>query len=104
MAGLVVLCTTPDRRSARRLAEALVAERCAACVTVIPQGESVYRWKNKVVKTSEALLVIKTTARGYVRAEKTIRSRHPYSVPEIIGLPIRSGSKDYMKWLTACVR
>ncbi|RIH89796.1 divalent-cation tolerance protein CutA [Calidithermus roseus] len=97
--NLVVLCTVPDEDSAQSIAHALVAEGLAACVNVLPRLTSVYRWEGEVTSGEELLLIIKTRQERYAALEARIKELHPYTVPEIIALPIQHGSKDYLDWL-----
>lgn len=96
----LVLNTCPDGETARRLAEALVEEKLAACVNILPGLSSVYRWKGAVEHEAEHLLLIKTTAGRYPELEQAIRARHPYEVPEIIALPLSAGSAPYLDWVS----
>ncbi len=77
----------------------MVEERLAACVNVIGGLTSFYWWEGKVQKDSEALLVLKTTEDAYDLLERRIRELHPYTVPEIIALPVVRGSGDYLLWV-----
>jgi periplasmic divalent cation tolerance protein len=97
--NLVVLCTVPDEGSAGRIAQALVAEGLAACVNVLPRLSSVYRWEGEVRSSEEVLLILKTRQERYAALEARVKELHPYTVPEIIALPIQQGSKDYLDWL-----
>lgn len=97
----VVLCTVPDRDHAGRIATALVEERLAACVNIVPGLVSVYRWQGAVHNDDELLLLIKTSADTYPRLETRIRALHPYELPEIISVPIQTGQADYLQWLTS---
>lgn len=97
---IVVFCTTGSREEAERLAGALVGERLAACVTIVGPVLSVYRWKGKVERGEEYLLVIKTKRSLYSRLESRLRELHSYEVPEIVALPIVEGLKDYLSWLS----
>jgi periplasmic divalent cation tolerance protein len=96
---LVVLCTCPDRDSAVDLAQTAVNQRLAACVNIVPGIASVYRWQEKIETDEELLLLIKTRSDIYPALEQTIRSRHPYEVPEIIALPIERGLGAYLGWM-----
>lgn len=96
---LLVLTTLPDQASAQALAAELVDEHLAACVTILPAAQSVYRWQNRIEQTSEIPLIIKTTAARYTQLEATLRARHPYTLPEIIALPIEYGLPDYLAWI-----
>ncbi|MDE2492172.1 MAG: divalent-cation tolerance protein CutA [Elusimicrobia bacterium] len=100
----VVLVAAPRGRRAEALARGLVAGRLAACVNVVPGLTSVYRWKGKVVRDPEALLVIKTTAARLPALERWVRKNHPYEVPELLALPVAAGSRPYLAWLSEQVR
>ena len=100
----LVLTTCGSPEEARRIAHELVKRRLAACVNIVPQIESVYRWKGEVETATEWLLVIKTTAGAF---ERTTRSRseklHSYDVPECIEITIEDGSPAYLDWITQSV-
>ena len=101
---IVTLCTVPDRESGERIAKALVEERLAACVNVVPGLTSVYRWEGKVEEASEALLLIKTAASKFEALKKRVQELHPYDLPEIIALSVTAGSSDYLKWITDSIK
>lgn len=96
---LLVISNTPDRATAEHIADALVASHVAACVNVLAECNSVYRWEGKVEHTSEIPLLIKTTADAYPRLEAELRKLHPYAVPEIIAIPISAGLPAYLEWV-----
>jgi periplasmic divalent cation tolerance protein len=96
----VVLCTAPVDR-AEELARALVEERLAACVNIVPHVTSVYRWKGAVERDSEALLVIKSPAALFARLEARLRELHPYEVFELLALPVEEGHRPYLDWVRA---
>ena len=97
----LVLCTCPDVETARELAAALVRERHAACVNILPGITSVYAWQGAIETAEEQLLLIKTTAGNYSPLETFINHHHPYDVPEIIAIPIERGATDYLCWISA---
>lgn len=97
--ALLVLCTTPDRDVAERLARALVDARAAACVNVVPGLRSFYRWQGEVEVGDELQLLIKTRAGRLDEVERIVRALHPYSVPELVALPIVAGADDYLAWI-----
>jgi periplasmic divalent cation tolerance protein len=101
--SILVLSTFPDADSARRAARALIEEKLAACANLIPQIESVYRWKGAIETSSEVLLLIKSNVWKFQPLEAKIRELHPYEVPEIISLRIDSGSADYLRWIDESV-
>lgn len=96
---LLVFTPMPDTASAERLATALVTERLAACVSVLPAVRSVYRWQGALEQADEVPLLIKTTAARYGALEAAIRARHPYELPEIVAVPVTHGLPDYLTWV-----
>jgi periplasmic divalent cation tolerance protein len=96
---LLVITNTPDRATAERIAEALVTARVAACVNVLADCVSVYRWKGAVERASEVPLLIKTTSSAYPRLESVLRELHPYELPEIIALSASAGLPEYLEWV-----
>lgn len=101
MAALLVLTNLPDRPSAEALAAALVEARLAACVNILAPCRSIYRWHDAIEAADEVPLLIKTTDERYGALEALIRERHPYTLPEVIALPIAAGLPDYLAWLAA---
>lgn len=95
----LVLCTCPDRETARQLAETLVGQRLAACVNIVPGLESVYEWQGKVERDAEVLLIIKTNETRYPGVEATLREQHPYELPEIIRVSLSGGLQEYLQWI-----
>ena len=96
---LICYCTCPDAASAARIAEALVDERLAACVNVLPQATSFYRWEGRDEQATEFPVLIKTTSERYAALEQAIRKNHPYDLPEIISWPVASGLPAYLDWV-----
>lgn len=99
LSPLIILCTCPDRTTAERIAETVVSERLAACVNIAPGLTSIYRWEGQIQREAELLLLIKTRQAVYPQLEARIRELHPYQVPEIIALPIQTGSAAYLDWI-----
>ena len=93
----MILSNLPDRERALRLAAALVEERLAACVNVLGECTSVYRWQGAVETASEVPVLIKTRESLYPRVEETIRRLHPYEVPEVIALRLSGGLPAYLR-------
>lgn len=95
---VLVICESPAE--ARRIASALVRERLAACGSFLGTPvASIYRWKGRMESARETLLILKTTRSRFRTLEKEIRRLHSYQVPEIIALPIISGSQKYLNWI-----
>jgi periplasmic divalent cation tolerance protein len=99
MAAIVVLTNVPDRAVGRRIADALIERRLAACVNLLAECTSVYRWQGAVEMAAEVPLLIKTRAEIYADVENLIRSLHPYELPEIIALPVTAGSAEFLDWI-----
>lgn len=100
---LVVLVTAGSADDASRLANALVEERLAACVNVVPGVQSVYRWQGAVEHAAEWLLVIKTARARLADVVARVKALHTYTVPEVLALPVYGGSEAYLSWLLAQV-
>ena len=96
---LTVLCSCPDLAVAGSLAESLVEERLAACVTCLPGATSVFRWEGTLQKDPEVLLFIKTTAERLATLTARIEALHPYDVPEVVAIPVAGGSERYLEWV-----
>lgn len=96
---LLVITNLPDRAAAERIAETLVAESVTACVNVLAECASIYRWEGKIEHVSEVPLLIKTTHAAYPRLENTLRKLHPYKTPEIIAVPVSAGLPEYLNWV-----
>ena len=96
----IILCACPNPSVAEIIAHKLVEQRLAACVNLISAMQSVYRWENKVVVDNEILLIIQSTSSCFDELSKVILSLHPYSIPEIISLPIQQGTVPYLTWLS----
>lgn len=96
---LLVFTNLPDRASALRLAKTLVEERVAACVNVLGECQSIYRWQGKMESAGEVPLLIKSTEAAYPRLQAAIRAHHPYELPEIIAMPVMAGLPAYLEWV-----
>ena len=102
-AAIVVFITAPTRGEARALADKLVETKLAACVQILPEMESVYRWQGKVERQTEYLLLAKTTADRFAELETQVRAIHSYDTPEIVSFPLTESSPDYLRWLQESV-
>jgi periplasmic divalent cation tolerance protein len=98
--AIVVLVTCASSAEARRIATCLVRKRLAACGNVCGSAvSSIYRWKGKVEKASEVLLIVKSTQKRFSKLEGEIRRLHSYKIPEIIAVPVVAGSRPYLEWV-----
>jgi len=95
----IVLSTAGSTEEAHRIARHLVENRLAACVNIVPQIESVYRWQGKVESSSEWLLLIKTTSGNVPAVEDAIRELHSYDLAECVAIAIDGGSSEYLDWI-----
>lgn len=99
-----VFVTCGSLTEARRLSRAVVYKRLAACANIFSTPvESIYRWKGKVEKAREFLMVLKTTSKRLPALQREVQRLHSYDVPEFIALPIAAGSSDYLGWLQESV-
>jgi periplasmic divalent cation tolerance protein len=96
---LIALVTAPNKDEASRIASLLVAERLAACVNIVSEIESVYRWQGEVSHDVETLMIIKTTDGRYQELERRVKELHSYATPEVIAFKIERGSDAYLQWL-----
>jgi periplasmic divalent cation tolerance protein len=96
---VIIFTNLPDRDAAIKLAHELVAQKLAACVNVLAECASIYRWKNTIENAREVPVLIKTRAARYAEVEAAIRGRHPYELPEIIAVPVVRGFDDYLRWV-----
>jgi periplasmic divalent cation tolerance protein len=102
--ALVVLTTVEKQEDGARLARLLVERKLAACAQVLAPMISIYRWRGEIEQSDEVLLLIKTTRAVYQELEEAIKQYHPYETPEIIALPVETGSNDYLSWLDNSIK
>jgi periplasmic divalent cation tolerance protein len=101
----VVLVTCASDREAKRIARAVVEERLAACVNILPGAvNSFYRWKGKVESARERLMIIKTSTKRLGKLQAAVERLHSYDVPEFIALPITAGSRSYISWIEETIK
>jgi len=100
----IVLTTVANPEEAERLGRALVEERLAACVTMIPAAQSIYRWQGKIESTTETLLFIKTGTEQLAALEARLHELHSYEVPEFLVLEVDAVSQPYLDWMQASLR
>ena len=95
----LVLITTPDLKTARKLAKAALAARLIACANLVPRIESHYWWQDKMESGAEVLMILKTTRARLAALKKLILAQHPYDTPEFLVLPLSQGNRRYLDWL-----
>jgi len=96
---VIILTNLPDRASALKLAGELVEQRLAACVNVLAECSSVYRWEGRIKSATEVTVLVKTRAQRYDEVEAEIRRLHPYELPEIVAVPVVRGLDEYLEWV-----
>lgn len=104
MAVLLCFCTCPDQASAARIADALVGERLAACVSLLPGLQSVYRWQGQLQRDAEVLLLIKTSRQRYPAMQARLPQLHPYELPELLAVESVAGLPAYLQWVVESTR
>ncbi len=100
MKFIIIETTYPDLKSAKNLAEILLAEKLAACIQFI-KIESSYSWQDKIINDKEILLTIKTTEKLYKKIEKIIVKNHKYKTPQILSFEIKNGYEPYLEWISS---
>ena len=103
-AAVVVATSLDSEEAARRVAEAVVAERLAACVHVAGPVTSIYRWEGAIERATEWTCTCKTTVAGAPALIARIRTLHSYVVPEVLVTPVLDGAPEYLAWIAECVR
>ena len=94
-----VVTTMDDLDTLKKLSNLLLEEKLAACVQISELEESIYIWEGKIERAKEYICVIKTRKDLYKKIEEVIKKNHPYSVPEIVAIPVIDGNKDYFNWI-----
>lgn len=103
MPAILALTTVGTEQEANLLAEEILERRLGACVNIVPGVRSVYRWKGRICKDSEFLLVIKSAESEYEALAETIHELHSYELPEILALPVHHGDSGFLAWIAECV-
>src|SRR5215468_5372679 len=101
--SLIVFVTCEVRQHVEEIAQAIITEKLAACVNVLPAIHSCYVWEGKLTWSDEVLLLIKTTRGRFTQLQERIKAIHSYSVPEIVGVPIEDAFDKYIQWIDESV-
>jgi periplasmic divalent cation tolerance protein len=99
----VVLSTINDRDQAENLAQTLLEERLVACINILGPLTSLYHWQGEITRDQEFLLIMKTTASREAALLSRVQELHPYDIPEVIVVPIETGTPSYLGWIAATV-
>ena len=100
----VTLCTCPTMTIAQNIAQQLVTEKLAACINILPNVMSVYRWQDQVVSETEVQLLIKSKVEYFDLVNDRIKQLHPYDTPEVIALNIQQGDHQYLNWINESLK
>ena len=103
MGAIVVVTTVGTEEQAYLIAREIVARRQAACVNILPGVRSIYRWKGKICKDGELLLIVKTMEGEFAGVAATIRELHSYELPEILSFTVTRGEKSFLDWIESSV-
>ena len=101
---ILVLITASSLQEGERIGSSLVEEGLAACCNIIPEIKSIFKWKGKICKEKEVLLLVKSKKALFKKLQERVKKLHSYEVPEIIAIPIEAGLKDYLKWVDEVVK
>ena len=96
---LLVISTVSSKDEGNAIAQKIVEERLAACVSVSSAVQSFYWWEERIANDQEFILFIKTKVSLFSKLQERVKTLHSYQVPEIIALPVQTGSKDYLDWI-----
>lgn len=100
MKYITVFITVPDEKTSQKIIKKLLCEKLVSCVSVVSDLKSVYRWKGKICSSKEKLLICKSIKNNFKEIVKSVKSVHPYEVPEIVSLDISAGSTEYLEWIS----
>ncbi|MBA6304174.1 divalent-cation tolerance protein CutA [Colwellia sp. MB02u-14] len=100
----VIMCTCPDINNAKLIAQHLIKERLAACVNIVPNVISIYRWQDAIECDKEIQLIIKTQSDKFNEVANEIKRLHRYDTPEIIAMNIQQGDNSYLNWINESLK
>lgn len=101
---IVVLVTSPNEEHACTLSQKIIELKLAACVNMLPKTNSIYLWNDKIERSEEVLMVIKTNSANLVELEEKILSLHPYDTPEFIAIEAKHVTKEYLSWMNRALK
>lgn len=99
MTYCIIQSTASNEEEAKKIAKYLVEKKLIACCSIIPKVYSIYNWENSLCEENEYLMIMKSKTELYSKIEKEIKKLHSYEVPEIICIPINTGSREYLNWI-----
>ena len=99
----IIYITFADKLQAEQMAELLLDANLIACANILPAHEAIYKWKGKIEKESEVLMLAKTTKSNFEKVEALVKQNHSYDTPCIIALDIENGNNDFLDWIDKSV-
>jgi len=96
---IIVFVTTSGVEESKKIASTLIEKNLGACVNIIPEVSSVYKWEGEICKDTESMMIIKTSESKFEKLKNRIKKMHSYDVPEIISFDIKRGDKEYFDWI-----
>ena len=96
---MLVLCTFPDTETAREIGSDIIAKGMAVCVNLLPHVESIYIWKGELKLENEVLAIFKLRTDRFADIEMALSEKHPYEMPEIIGVAVDAVNGGYLSWI-----
>jgi periplasmic divalent cation tolerance protein len=100
----LIMTTASSEEEARRIGNALVEKKLAACVSIVSKMESIYTWNGNTQESQELLILIKTTAAAFERVRDAIKEMHSNEVPEVLSFAIDDGNPEYLDWIGESVK
>lgn len=100
---IVALVLTASKQEAEKIVQSLLEAKLIACGNITSQVTSLFRWKGKIERAEECLVLMKTRRDLFDRVSQTVKALHSYENPEIITLDVADGSKEYLDWLESCL-
>ncbi|RDE17297.1 MAG: cytochrome C biogenesis protein CcdA [Candidatus Thorarchaeota archaeon] len=103
MSRYIVALTACPESKAEGIASKLVEDKLCACVNIVHNVTSIYRWKGEIRNDNEVILIMKTEKRLQEALHDAMEKVHPYELPELVVVPIEWGSRKYLEWISDCV-
>ena len=100
----IIFCSCPDRTTAQTIASTLIKQTLAACVNILPNIQSIYQWQGEIQQDDEELLIIKSRFELFEQLEQRLLELHPYELPEVVAVPIETGSTQFLEWIDRSTR
>lgn len=97
---ILILTTWPEKLPAEQAARHWLEQKLVACVNILPEMTSIYRWDGEIKVATEHQMIIKTSTQNVPTLQQSILDLHPYECPEILHLAVTGGHHEYLNWIT----